>query len=549
MPCLTLSVSGVYVLAPPRGTQSIEGCTGQGLRVASSSAVELVDCRILRCDADMSGGGLGASRGAHVKMTRGTISGCSAKVGGGTHVKGAGSLVALVHVLVTTCRATHDEDNEGGGGVFVGSGAVLTMSGGSVRDCEAQNTGGGVLVQSGAILSMSGCSIRDCFAAQNFGGLFVQDSASQVRLSEMTLQGCTAGSDAGCIGIEDANVSLIDVSLEECGDALCKRYALVSWGTLTLLRAERVRIGRPNPKYATDPFCTPTVATVGGSSTWTDSAIFDGPGIGLNLGKGTHTIVRTSIVRSNPATTFHLPGVQIGAGSTLTMTDSYIAGGGYCLRSWGALVVRNTTIHNCSEIDRGSMALQDGPRTRPYIELSSAKAATRFQAELLTLELSCDQFPNIRPLIKIEEEDSAFTAPLNVRGLRIVAPAACALSSFSVFSDRVRPVACSDDGYAPCHATATCTEVPPLPSVPTLRKTVDCSCEGEGGANPMATSPALAPYGFDPSTVGLPDPPIDYCVRPRPLKPQTQDHLVRPASRSHASPAPAATHRSRRVLH
>ena len=402
----------------PPPAQTVQDCKAKycggvySEKTTEGTELELVDCRILQCDADWSGGGLSAGHGAHVKMTRGTISGCSAKVGGGTHVHGAASLVALVDVLVTTCRATHDEDEEGGGGVSVRSGAVLTMSGGSVRNCEAQNTGGGVLVKSGAILSMSGCSIRDCFAAQNFGGLFVQDSASQVRLSGMTLQGCTAGSDAGCIGIEDANVSLIDVSLEECGDALCKRYALVSWGTLTLLRAERVRIGRPNPKYATDPFCTPTAASLRGSSAWTDSAIFDGPGTGLFFTTGTHTVVRTSIVRSNPATTFHIPGVQIGAGSTLMMTDSYIAGGGYCLRSWGALVVRNTTIHNCSEIDPGelSMALQDGPRTRPYIELSSAKAATRFQAELLTLELSCDQFPNIRPLIKIEEEDSAFTS-------------------------------------------------------------------------------------------------------------------------------------------
>ena len=120
-------------------------------------------------------------------------------------------------------------------------------------------------------------------------------------------------------------------------------------------------------------------------------------------------------------------------------------------------------------------------------------------------------------LIHVENRD--FAATLKVRGLRIVAPTACALTNFLVFSDHLRPVSCSDDDYAPCDAAATCTEVPPLPTVPTL-KTVDCSC-GEASPNPTATSPALAPYGFDPKPIGLPGQRIDYCVRPSPLKPQT----------------------------
>jgi len=85
----------------------------------------------------------------------------------------------------------------------------------------------------------------------------------------------------------------------------------------------------------------------------------------------------------------------------------------------------------------------------------------------------------------------------------------------------VRPRNCSDGDV--CGAAATCTDVQPLPSEPDLT-TVNCSCQGEFFPNPNGTSLALAPYGFDPSTIGLPDgldpttiglpgATVDYCVR------------------------------------
>ena len=84
----------------------------------------------------------------------------------------------------------------------------------------------------------------------------------------------------------------------------------------------------------------------------------------------------------------------------------------------------------------------------------------------------------------------------------------------------MRLLNCSDRDNV-CGTAATCT-VQLMPSVPNF-KTVSCSCQGEVFANPNGTSLALAPYGFDPSSLGLPDgidvsdiglpgSIIDYCV-------------------------------------
>ena len=87
----------------------------------------------------------------------------------------------LIDVLVTNCRATGKQEDEGGGGILVSGGARLKMSGGLIQDCAAQYKGGG-------------------------GGLRVMDSASQVWLSGMALQRCTAMRRGGCMRIDDGDV-------------------------------------------------------------------------------------------------------------------------------------------------------------------------------------------------------------------------------------------------------------------------------------------------------------------------------------------------------
>ena len=138
---------------PPR--QTIEDCTadrGGGVKV--EGGLELIDCRILRCHAATSGGGLNLGTSDRMnlpaKMTRGTIIGCSALKGGGSYSYTTSSFT-LVDVLVAECVATVEAENGGGGIVLNSDQASLTMSGGWIRDCATpKGRAGGLLVEDGA---------------------------------------------------------------------------------------------------------------------------------------------------------------------------------------------------------------------------------------------------------------------------------------------------------------------------------------------------------------------------------------------------------------
>ena len=262
------------------------------------------------------------------------------------------------------------------------------------------------------------------------------------------------------------------------------------------VRAERVRVARARGFIP---------AALHGTSTWTDSTFVD-CSRGLAAASGAHSFTRLSI---RVATEYGLTaGVGTGGGVAVVI-DSHIADGhGTCVTASqkGALILRNVTLSNCSAPEK------------PYVSLTSAEEAAAFQAELLTLEPACEAE---RSGALISVGDAAVTAPLNVRGLRVVEPAACASADLTIFSDHVRPRNCSDAEDV-CGAAATCTEVQPLPSAAPNLTTVDCACTGD--PNPSGTSGALAPYGFDPSSLGLPDgivasdiglpgSTVDYCVR------------------------------------
>lgn len=464
-------------IAPPRGTQSIEGCSGQGLKVASTSAAELVDCRILRCQSC----GVVSHEKSHVEMSRGMIAECGGDDiggnGGGGAAVYAGGHLALVDVLISQC---HEAGSDGGGGISVNAG-TLTMSGGAFRDCEA-NAG--------------------------FGGALRVNGASDVSLSKVTVRGCKAKSVGG-IYAKAGQLSLVDVSIEECEDAnIGGACALQSRGVLSAARVRVVRCGLRSRRNA-------GVIYVFGRSTWTDCIFADNLG-GVWCEAGTHTFTRTTLLRTRSLRMPEYGSIAISAGTT-TVTDSLVADtGSPCVIATeaGTLVLRNTTLRNCSAPRR---ELASPFLSRTFLGMST-EAATNFQSELLTLEPSCDEDPSA-PLIGV---NSAFTAPLNARGLRVVAPAACPSHNFTVLADHMRLLNCSDRDHV-CGAAATCTDVQLMPSVPNF-KTASCSCQGEVFANPNGTSLALAPYGFDPSAIGLPenlDPTsvglpgttIDYCVR------------------------------------
>ena len=389
-------------------------------------------------------------------MIRGSIMGCSGASGGGVWVYGPATL-RLLDVTIAECRATADDGD--GGGIYVSEATnVLTMSGGAIRDCEALGRGGGLWVGGTAQAHLQGVTVQRC-KALSAGG--------------MALYG---------------NVSLVDVGIEDC--SVFNTLWQPGSGSL---RAERVRVERASGAYT---------VLLQGTSTWTDSTFID-CSRGPDITSGAHSLTRLSI---RGATKYGLTAGVGSGGGVAVVIDSHIADGqGTCVvgSTKGALILRNVTLSNCSAPEK------------PYVSLGSAEAAAAFQAELLTLEPACEA-EHGSALISVD--DAAFTAPLNVRGLRVVEPAACASADLTIFSDHARPRNCSDAEDV-CGAAATCTEVHPLPSATPNLTTVNCSCTSPYFPNPSGTSAALAPYGFDPSSlrvasdIGLPSSIIDYCVR------------------------------------
>ena len=402
---------------------------------------------------------------------------CTAKeLNGGISVA-HGALLEMIRSTIMGCSC-----KKYGGALQVYAGGRANFVDVLIAECQVtgdQEDGGGIYMQDGS-LTMTGGAIRDCEALKGSGGaLTVKGTDAQVRLSGVTVQGCKAP-----LRITAGSVRLVDVSIEGAGSktAIMVAYASQLYG-------ERVHVHSVSTDAA-------GIGIETGTSTWTDCTFSDIKGYATWLGGGTATFTRTTILRSGT-------GLSLRPGAIATMLGLRIADCGSCIDARGQLYLRNAKLSNCST---------------QYIGFgTSAEGATTFQSELLTLEPSCEADEGAA-LISV---DGAVTAPLKVRGLQVVAPEACASKNFSVFSDKVRPLNCSDGDV--CGAAATCTDVQPLPSAPDLT-TVNCSCQGEFFPNPNGTSLALAPYGFDPSTIGLPDgldpttiglpgATVDYCVR------------------------------------
>ena len=294
---------------------------------------------------------------SHVKMSRGMIAECrkdrgNRRSGGAASVYAAGHL-ALVDVLVSRC---HDTGSDGGGGISVNDG-FLTMSGGAFRDCEA-NAG--------------------------LGGALRVNGASDVSLSNVTVRGCKARSVGG-IYAKAGQLSLVDVSIEECeGADIGGACAFQSLGVVSAARVRVVRCGLHSRRNA-------GVTYMSGRSTWTDCIFADNLG-GVWCGAGTHTFMRTTFLRTRSLRMPEYGSIAISAGTT-TVIDSLVADAGSpCVIATeaGTLVLRNTTLRNCSA-PRRELALPFLSRT--FLGMS-AEAATNFQSELLTLEPSCDEDPS-----------------------------------------------------------------------------------------------------------------------------------------------------------
>ncbi len=389
----------------------------------------------------------------------------------------------LIRSTVTGCSAV----NTGGG--FAMQDTTVTLIDVLVAECDANVHGGGIIVSGSGSLIMSGGTIRNCEAGEQGGALFVTDPGALARLSDMAVYGCKS-THGGGITIESEGQGLLaGISIEDC-EAKSGGGAIHT-GLKTTLRAHRLRVAR----------CRAPTGHAGGlylegDSTFTDSTIMDCTSMWrvVYFTAGLHTFIRVAILRGH-ASGGGVRGVGGGistiGSTTLTMLDSRIAEcsashQGGCVEAEAAVVkLRNTTLSTCSAPDGQYIILLDD-------------AATKFESEMLTLELACET-EHSGALISAGD---AFSGPLKVRGLQV--HMRCPSVGMPILSEGLRLSRCSDEDV--CDDGAACTEFVPLLSAPNLT-TVNCDCADESFPSPTAASAALAPYGFDPSK--------DYCVTPR----------------------------------
>ena len=134
------------------------GGTGGGVSVGGMltgsttlSAFEMTGGTITGCKA-ANGGGVNIQGSGTFTMTNGSIADCEALLGGGVELRQANTGVApttftMTGGSITGCKAADTPDNIAGlgGGVYMGSGCQLAMSGNArITGCEAARSGSGI---------------------------------------------------------------------------------------------------------------------------------------------------------------------------------------------------------------------------------------------------------------------------------------------------------------------------------------------------------------------------------------------------------------------
>ena len=132
------SGGGIYIDSSgslTMGGGSIESCTARnwGGGVFAHGTFELTGGSITHCSA-FSGGGVNISS-ATTTLNGGTIKDCSASYGGGVYIARISSTLKMINGSIESCTASN-----WGGGVYINN--RMTMTGGSITGCTADNGGG-----------------------------------------------------------------------------------------------------------------------------------------------------------------------------------------------------------------------------------------------------------------------------------------------------------------------------------------------------------------------------------------------------------------------
>ena len=150
------------------------------------------------------GGGVYVGSGGSMTMTGGTIKKCSAECGGG--VAAADGSFTMTGGTIANCTATTSNYTYGGGGVYFASSATFTMNGGTIENCSSKTSGGGVFSTSN--FSMSGNAIIRGCSAKAGGGVRI-DKSSMMTMNGGTIEACTSTNGTSDAVTITSNASLL----------------------------------------------------------------------------------------------------------------------------------------------------------------------------------------------------------------------------------------------------------------------------------------------------------------------------------------------------
>jgi len=103
----------------------------------------------------------------------------------GVGIVNRGNLIMAAGSAIKNCKAAPEKKSFGGGVLNYGT---FNMNGGSITDCEVQNSGGGCYNDDESTFTMCGGSIKDCIS--KYGGGCYNEGGATVTMSEGSIENC-----------------------------------------------------------------------------------------------------------------------------------------------------------------------------------------------------------------------------------------------------------------------------------------------------------------------------------------------------------------------
>ena len=180
------SGGGIYIDSSgslTMGGGSIESCTARnwGGGVFAHGTFELTGGSITHCSA-FSGGGVNISS-ATTTLNGGTIKDCSASYGGGVYIARISSTLKMINGSIESCTASN-----WGGGVYINN--RMTMTGGSITGCTADNGGG---IYNYDILTLTSGTVCNNTAKTQGADIYLGSWMSSTSLLDAAAMGQTYG--------------------------------------------------------------------------------------------------------------------------------------------------------------------------------------------------------------------------------------------------------------------------------------------------------------------------------------------------------------------